>query len=518
MHYRSIIDISYQTGQSFLDGQPVDLQPLCKELLGWLETFHDVPPIDLSFFKSIIEFGCKKLQCALNGSWFFQGDNLQLLFASTWPSLTHLNLKRCILGKNDLETLGHCLESRTIPKLTSLAFTTKNTSHMSLQSLLERGLQAITSLTLHGIDEEDYEHICSATNETSLPKLRDLNISVLRTGDVISKPRLRLLNCLNLLCLTFNGFLLLPSDLNTVALSAKASNVSKLDISHSSGISGTLSTFLCHSFPSLETLILSDCGLNSDDLTSLAQASVEGLPELKHLDLSDNEVIIGQWRHLFSQSQQWSHLLSLNVKQKWDTQFREDYRHLVNQVRLGALENVQHLTLCCDNNLSAESYLDVAWPNVQSLDIHSPFEPNSTELVDVLQQVVISVEKGILPQLHTLTVTSKFVFTFFEGDPVSLKDVMERTVEQYHVHNVLGGLLPLLIASGCTETSEAFVKYLQRMWHVNVVAGQYSVTTPQMNIQAKSLLMMPYQFMFNFGRQPIEFPVRSWFLECLENS
>ena len=67
LYIRSIIDISYQTGQSFLDGQPVDLQPLCKELLGWLDTFHDVPPIDLSFFKSIIEFGCKNLQCALNG-------------------------------------------------------------------------------------------------------------------------------------------------------------------------------------------------------------------------------------------------------------------------------------------------------------------------------------------------------------------------------------------------------------------------------------------------------------------
>ena len=32
------------------------------------------------------------------------------------------------------------------------------------------------------------------------------------------------------------------------------------------------------------------------------------------------------------------------------------------------------------------------------------------------------------------------------------------------------------------------------------------------------MLNIPYQFGFNFGRQPIEFPVRSWFLECLENS
>ena len=63
----------------------------------------------------------------------------------------------------------------------------------------------------------------------------------------------------------------------------------KLDISHSSGVTGVLSILLCHSFPVLETLILSDCWLNSDDLRSLAQANKEGrLPKLKHLDISQN--------------------------------------------------------------------------------------------------------------------------------------------------------------------------------------------------------------------------------------
>ena len=260
--------------------------------------------------------------------------------------------------------------------------------------------------------------------------------------------------------------------------------MSKLDISHSSGISGTLYTFLCHSFPSLEALILSDCGLNSDDLSSLAQASVEGrLPELKHLNLSDNKVTIGQWRHLFTHGQKWSHLLSLKIKQKLDRKFREDYLHLVNQVRLGALKNIQHLTLCCDNNLSGQSYLNAAWPNVQSLDIHSPFKFNSTELVEVFQQVVTSVEKSLLPKFHTLTVTSKIVFKFFEGDPASLREIIQRGVEQYRVHEMLDDHSSLLIVSVCTEPSEAFVKYLQRMWYVNMVAGQYSEITPQMNIQ-----------------------------------
>ena len=50
-----------------------------------------------------------------------------------------------------------------------------------------------------------------------------------------------------------------------------------------------LSNLLDKSFLSLNSLIPSDCGLNSEDLCSLAQACVEGrLPQLKHLDTSGN--------------------------------------------------------------------------------------------------------------------------------------------------------------------------------------------------------------------------------------
>ena len=62
-----------------------------------------------------------------------------------------------------------------------------------------------------------------------------------------------------------------------------------MDISHSSHVTGNLFILLLHSFPSLNSLALSDCGLNSQDLCSLAQGSVEGrLPKLKHLDISQN--------------------------------------------------------------------------------------------------------------------------------------------------------------------------------------------------------------------------------------
>ena len=60
-------------------------------------------------------------------------------------------------------------------------------------------------------------------------------------------------------------------------------NLLQLDISHSinglktkRSISGGLCALLQYNFPTLQVLILSDCGLNPDDLSSLAQASAEG--------------------------------------------------------------------------------------------------------------------------------------------------------------------------------------------------------------------------------------------------
>ena len=69
---------------------------------------------------------------------------------------------------------------------------------------------------------------------------------------------------------------------------------------------------LRYSFPSLNSLILSSCGLNSQDLCSLAQASVEGrLPKLTHLDISKSPDV--NLNSLFSDSRTWNQLLSFIV-------------------------------------------------------------------------------------------------------------------------------------------------------------------------------------------------------------
>ena len=66
-------------------------------------------------------------------------------------------------------------------------------------------------------------------------------------------------------------------------------NICELDISHCLGVTGNLSCLLRTCSTSLNSLILHDCGLNSQDLKSLAQANVQGkLPEPRHLDVSEN--------------------------------------------------------------------------------------------------------------------------------------------------------------------------------------------------------------------------------------
>ena len=101
--------------------------------------------------------------------------------------------------------------------------------------------------------------------------------------------------------------------LNTTSISLiKCTQLKKLNIRESLGITGNLSALLRHTFPSLNSLILRRCGLNSQDLCSLAQASVEGrIPQLRDLDISENRDICLD--DMFQASCIWNQLLRLNI-------------------------------------------------------------------------------------------------------------------------------------------------------------------------------------------------------------
>ena len=120
----------------------------------------------------------------------------------------------------------------------------------------------------------------------------------------------------------------------------------------------------------LKNLILSDCRLNPDDLISLARARNQGrLPNIKHLDISDNNMCVGYLQNILAFEQKWVNLLQLNVKQDVDS--TEDFQALTDAAQAGALPNLQRLVLSTN---SGSGYLPhcirATWPRVQFLEIH----------------------------------------------------------------------------------------------------------------------------------------------------
>ena len=153
----------------------------------------------------------------------------------------------------------------------------------------------------------------------------------------------------------------------------------KIDISHSSGISGNLSVLLCHHFLLLNSLILSDCRLNSTDLRHLSQARVEGrLPQLKYLDISENNFFLDNF---FEAS--WNQLLWLNIT---------GLHH--HNTRFNCFQPLQRLSLSSCRILNTG-----CWPKLQTLCIN-----NSKSYV--MEQVATAAEQGYLPAIKNVCVQS----------------------------------------------------------------------------------------------------------------
>ena len=82
--------------------------------------------------------------------------------------------------------------------------------------------------------------------------------------------------------------------------------LSTLEISQNPGIGGNLSVLLCGHFPSLHTLILSNCELNELDFQSLDRVRRQGrLPQLTNLDVSFNITSELQRSKIFSTLLHW---------------------------------------------------------------------------------------------------------------------------------------------------------------------------------------------------------------------
>ena len=255
-----------------------------------------------------------------------------------------------------------------------------------------------------------------------------------------------------------------------MASSVRSSEISKLDTSHSLGMAGSLSVMLTKHFQSLTSLVVSDCGLVSDDLSSLAKAGSQGrLPQLGHLDLSDNVGIRGHFQRLFLHGHQWGHLLSLNVKQAAGVTPGDEFHEIVKFTRLGALVHLEHL-ICTATNIDVHlsSSSDLKWPSVQHLHVHCAHIYGSSDNVQLYQQLTDLVEKGVFPNLNTLSVTSQIIPKHAisrASDNVSISELQEASIEAMYLQDIRD-VSSFQIAVHLPN-DELHLKYLFELMNVN---------------------------------------------------
>ena len=117
-------------------------------------------------------------------------------------------------------------------------------------------------------------------------------------------------------------------------------DISHLNLSQSSCISGHLSDLLFRDVSALETLILRGCDLTSNDLCSLVQANIQGkLSGLKHLDLSKNKDLKAV--DMFDEFSKWDQLKSFNIMDTWNKV--KDERNYIRVMSMGCLTSVTEL-------------------------------------------------------------------------------------------------------------------------------------------------------------------------------
>ena len=317
--------------------------------------------------------------------------NLSKLFKCKWPKLYHLNLRRTWLHYTDLEIV---FETGLLPNIQSLVL---STDQLTVKTwLLRHPWLTLTRLFLYNDGPSDNS---AHYKVIKIPHLTSLGLSLEKDAAFkIDFYNLKSLQSLILLeCVTQSDYLEV----------IRKTGLHELHISHSGNISGKLSELLKDKFPSLNSLILSNCGLNTGDLCSLVLASVEGrLPELSHLDISDNREI--DFHDLFQASCYWKGLERLNIIETED--FSKTVTEQKKTISSKCLKSLQQLSVS-DSKISSFTR---CWTNFRKLNI-------THCTVSHLKEVSDAVEQGVLPGLHSVCVRGCYKLSEMPPVPRLLK-------------------------------------------------------------------------------------------------
>ena len=296
----------------------------------------------------------------------YQGKIDSIFMKQLFPKLKHLNLLKTELEETDLRALClACNSEKTLPKLSSLCISIPD--HMSTESM-ETSIFLLPWLNLkcfylHYIPKSCpkinvYECLRNAQKDKKLPILKSLRIHQKMHHEDSSlqiEPDEHLKS---------NGA---QSDLRGLALPSLLALVD---------------------WP-IETLILNNCGLNSRDLSYLAQSSICGrLPRLRYLDLSENAMISSDFKCLFDNSCRWDQLLTLNI--------------------MGTLlSKVDNFVTLVETYSLLGSLLEIemaSFPNVTKQWIHLKAISLPHFIEGSVRNITAAVDQGFLPSLRTIRV------------------------------------------------------------------------------------------------------------------
>ena len=224
--------------------------------------------------------------------------SLSSLFQSKCPTLEHLNLFR--VEFKDFHFLHSVMtdsDNCVLPSLSSLVLDAEILTHRSSLSIMfQNPWTKMREIRCEGhrppacffssIYHHKISEFISIINESKLPNLATLCLERVE-GDLfmLDERKIPHLNALTLRLIKTSS--LIPSLVEKL----KTWKLEKLDISHNIEVSGNLHLLVGNVLPSLRSLIVISCRLNTDDFRSLVEANEKGrLPELKYLDISDNFV------------------------------------------------------------------------------------------------------------------------------------------------------------------------------------------------------------------------------------
>ena len=312
---------------------------------------------------------------------------LPVLIKTAWPHLRYFSLLETPISETDLEFL--CITcngpEKKLPNLTSLCVTfpddiSTETAFAKLFSLPWLNLENLF------VDYNSNFNLSNVINKDKLPNLISLRI---RTGAVVYQATepLHLEKFTNLQSVFLDK--LRPGSEFRIVLNTHL--LSELHISSRDGLYGNLVSPIVHYFPKLNTLSLSKCGLKSQDLTSLAQTKINGgLQVLKHLDISDTELSLSEFKALFDGSGTWSELLSLDIR---DTFTKGEYDQVMDYMNgltgRGYLSSLQKLGIDFFDNRN------VQWRRLEKVYMLGH---------ETLGNITDAVFWGYLPTLNTLCI------------------------------------------------------------------------------------------------------------------